>query len=136
MSDFRIDQITNRVGDAGTQIWGVSTFNGTSGMQLPVGPTEYRGGRGRGIFAGGYEVPAVTSEIQTIEIATLGNGTRFGDLSNFVSSPISSSVFIIDILAQLSTPLTNSPFIFISIPVAYPFDKLFAKYCTRTLSTL
>ena len=49
MSDFRIDKITNRDGSAGTQICGVSTFSGTSGMQLPVGPTEYRGGRGRDI---------------------------------------------------------------------------------------
>ena len=86
MSDFRIDQITNRDGSAGTQIAGITTFSGTSGMQLPSGPTEYRGGRGRGIFAGGYEAPTVTSEIQTIEIATTGNGTRFGDLSNFISS--------------------------------------------------
>ena len=86
MSEFRVDKITNRTGDTGPQICGVSTFSGTSGMQLPVGPTEYRGGRGRGIFAGGYEAPTVTSEIQTIEIATTGNGTRFGDLSNLISS--------------------------------------------------
>ena len=86
MSEFRIDKITNRDGSAGTQITGITTFSGTSGMQLPSGPTEYRGGRGRGIFAGGYEAPTVTSEIQTIEIATTGNGTRFGDLSNLISS--------------------------------------------------
>ena len=43
MSDFRIDKITNRDGSAGTQIAGITTFSGTSGMQLPVGPTEYRG---------------------------------------------------------------------------------------------
>ena len=47
MSDFRIDKITNRDGSAGTQIAGITTFSGISGMQLPVGPTEYRGGRGR-----------------------------------------------------------------------------------------
>ena len=47
MSDFRVDQITNRVGDAGTQITGITTFSGTSGMIIPSGPTEMRGGRGR-----------------------------------------------------------------------------------------
>ena len=76
MSDFRIDKITNREGSAGTQIAGISTFSGTSGMQLPSGPTEYRGGRGRGIFGGG--VP-VTSSIQLIEIASTGNSVSFGN---------------------------------------------------------
>ena len=50
MSEFRIDKITNRDGSAGTQIAGISTFSGTSGMIMPGGPTEYRGGRGRGVF--------------------------------------------------------------------------------------
>ena len=82
MSDFRIDQITNRDGSAGTQIAGISTFSGTSGIQLPSGPTEYRrhdgGGRGRGVFAGG-ESPRL-NVIDKIEIATTGNATDFGDL--------------------------------------------------------
>ena len=81
MSDFRIDKITNRDGSAGTQVCGVTTFSGTSGMVIPGGPTAYRGGRGRAIFAGGYEAPANTKEIQTIEIATTGNGSDFGDLA-------------------------------------------------------
>jgi len=42
MSDFRIDKITNRDGSAGTQIAGITTFSGTSGMQLPSGNTNYR----------------------------------------------------------------------------------------------
>ncbi len=78
MSDFRIDQITNRVGDAGTQIAGISTFSGTSGMQLPVGPTEYRGGRGRGFFGSG-STPSNTRNLDMIVIATTGNGTDWGD---------------------------------------------------------
>ena len=85
MSEFKVNTITNRDGSYGPQVCGITTF-GSSGMQLPSGPTEMRGGRGRGIFAGGYEAPAVTSEIQTVEIATTGNGTRFGDLSNLISS--------------------------------------------------
>ena len=44
MSDFRIDKITNRDGSAGTQIAGISTFSGTSGMVMPGGSFEYRGG--------------------------------------------------------------------------------------------
>ena len=84
MSDFRIDKITNRVGDAGTQICGVSTFSGTSGMQLPVGPTEYRGGRGRGVFAGGTSPDTLVSvkTMTYIEIATTGNAADFGDLTS------------------------------------------------------
>ena len=78
MSDFRIDKITNRDGSAGTQIAGISTFSGTSGMQLPSGPTEYRGGRGRGFFGSGA-TPSNTRNLDMIEIATIGNGTDWGD---------------------------------------------------------
>ena len=81
MSDFRIDKITNRDGSAGTQICGVSTFSGTSGMQLPVGPTEYRGGRGRAVRCGGRIAPANRSEMDYVEIATTCNAVTFGDLS-------------------------------------------------------
>ena len=80
MSDFRIDKITNRVGDAGTQIAGISTFSGTSGMQLPSGPTEYRGERGRGIFFGGHG-PGYNNGINYITIATTGSVKDFGDCS-------------------------------------------------------
>ena len=69
MSEFKVNTITNKDGSYGPQVCGITTF-GSSGMTLPSGPTEFRGGRGRGIFAGGYEIPAVTSEIQTIDIAT------------------------------------------------------------------
>ena len=79
MSDFRIDKITNRDGSVGTQICGVTTFSGTSGMQLPVGPTEQRGGRGRGVFMGGV-TPSVVNTMDYIEIATTGNALDFGDL--------------------------------------------------------
>ena len=81
MSDFRVDQITNRVGDAGTQITGITTFSGTSGMQLPVGPIEYRGGRGRGVFLAGYAAPSYYRSVDYVEIATTGNASDFGDLS-------------------------------------------------------
>ncbi len=85
MSDFRIDKITNRVGDAGTQICGVSTFSGTSGMQLPSGPTEYRGGRGRGVTGGGFS--PYRNFLNKIEIATTGNAVDFGDLNQALRGP-------------------------------------------------
>ena len=81
MSQFRINSITNKEGTSGPVIAGVSTNNSTGCMIIPAGPTENRGGRGRAIFNGGYEIPANTSEIQTVEIATLGNATNFGNLS-------------------------------------------------------
>ena len=91
MSDFRIDKITNRVGDAGTQIAGITTFSGTSGMQLPSGPTEYRGGRGRGLICGGRDNPNYYKTINYVEIATTGNSVDFGDLSTELNSPKGTS---------------------------------------------
>ena len=77
MSEFKGNTITNRDGSGGPQICGITTF-GSSGMQLPSGPTEMRGGRGRGIFAGG-ETPRL-NVMDKIEISTTGNATDFGDL--------------------------------------------------------
>ena len=82
MSEFRVDKITNRTGDTGPQIAGISTFSGTSGMAIPSGPTAYRGGRGRGLFSGGYlQGGGDKNVIEMIEIATIGNATDFGDLT-------------------------------------------------------
>jgi len=81
MSQFKINSITDKTGTSGPVIAGVSTNNSTGCMIIPAGPTEHRGGRGRAIFNGGYEVPSNTSEIQTVEIATAGNATNFGNLS-------------------------------------------------------
>ena len=81
MSDFRIDKITNRTGETGPQIAGISTFSGTSGMAMPSGSTEYRGGRGRAVRCGGRISPANRSEMDYVEIATTGNAVTFGDLS-------------------------------------------------------
>ena len=89
MSDFRIDKITNRDGSAGTQICGVTTFSGTSGIRLPSGPTEYRGGRGRGILVGGRTEPSSTETniMEYIEIATTGNSIDWGDYLHNIRSP-------------------------------------------------
>ena len=76
MSEFRIDKITNRDGSAGTQIAGISTFSGTSGMVMPGGTTEYRGGRGKGFIFGGQ----TNQSMDKVEIATLGNAVNFGNM--------------------------------------------------------
>ncbi len=85
MSEFRIDKITNRDGSAGTQICGVTTFSGTSGMVMPGGPTEYRGGRGRGVFCGGIYGGSRTALMNYIDIATTGNSVGFGNLTQTAS---------------------------------------------------
>ena len=50
MSDLKINNITDRTGDSGPVIAGVSTVTGTGAFTVPVGPTEMRGGRGRGLI--------------------------------------------------------------------------------------
>ena len=77
MSEFKVNTITNRDGSHGPQVCGITTF-GSSGMTLPSGPTEFRGGRGRGIFGSG-NTPSDTRTIDVIEIATIGNAVDFGD---------------------------------------------------------
>ena len=84
MSELRINNITDRVGSSGPIIAGVSTVSSTSHMVMPSGPTEFRGGRGRGIKAGGDTSPTKLSSMEFIEIATTGNSTDFGDLTRRV----------------------------------------------------
>ena len=53
MSELRINNITDRAGSSGPIIAGVSTVSSTSHMVMPSGPTEMRGGRGRGVIYAG-----------------------------------------------------------------------------------
>ena len=78
MSELRINNITDRAGSSGPIIAGVSTVTSTSHMVMPSGPTEMRGGRGRGVSNGSK--PS-TLTLQMIEIGTTGNTIDFGDLS-------------------------------------------------------
>ena len=84
MSEFRVNSITNQDGSAGPQVCGVSTFSGKSGVQIPSGPTEFRrqdgGGRGRGVFGSGA-TPSSTNVMDLIEIATTGNSSDYGNLT-------------------------------------------------------
>ena len=78
MSEFKVNTITNRDGSYGPQVCGITTF-GSSGMQLPSGPTEFRGGRGRGVFGGGS--PSYVNTLNFITISTAGNAEDFGDMT-------------------------------------------------------
>ena len=87
MSDLKINNITDRTGDSGPVIAGVSTVSTTGAFVVPVGPTEYRGGRGRGVFCGGYYGAApspnnIDDSMDYVEIATTGNATDFGDMAH------------------------------------------------------
>ena len=82
MSDFKVNSITDRSGYCGPVIAGVSTNASSGCMIIPKGPTEFRGGRGRGVVGGGRDAsnPHVDT-MDFIEIATTGNATDFGNLS-------------------------------------------------------
>ena len=82
----RIDNITNRTGDAAPVIAGVCTATGTGAFVVPVGPTEYRGGgRQRGIFTLGLAATpgSYVNTIEFLNIQTTGNSEDFGDVSTF-----------------------------------------------------
>ncbi len=89
MSKFNINHITSKNGKSGTSFVGVTTVSSTGAMRIPSGPTEYRGGRGRGVFAGG-NTPS-TNVIQFITISTTGNSEDFGDLTQARSAPATAS---------------------------------------------
>ena len=78
MSELRINNITDRAGSSGPIIAGVSTVTSTSHMVMPSGPTEMRGGRGRGLYLLVVQLHLQTLDIMDfVEIATAGNATRF-----------------------------------------------------------
>ena len=118
MSDLRIDNITDRTGGSGPVIAGVSTVS--SGQFVPPsGSTDYRGGRGRGIFFGGYEAPALTAEIQYITIATTGNAANFGDCRQDISSTGTCASSTRGLSAGGSTPISpgrTSAIDYVTIP--------------------
>jgi len=78
MADFNVNHITGKQGQQGTVLAGVTTVSSTGSMRIPSGPTEQRGGRGRGLFAGGR---TQVNTIEYITIASAGNATDFGDLT-------------------------------------------------------
>ena len=86
MSDIKINNITNKDGNSGPTIAGVSTVSSSAFMVMPSGNTEIRGaGSGRGVMAGGAESLSspytISDRMQYITISTLGDAIDFGDLS-------------------------------------------------------
>ena len=92
MSDIKVNNIQSLSGTNGPEISGTVEMNSTGAMSLPRGDTAYRGGRGRGVIAGGTTGSAVNT-IQYVTIATTGNSSDFGDLSHtrYSSASVSSS---------------------------------------------
>ena len=77
MSDIKINNITDRSGSSGPIFAGISTVSTEAFMVMPSGPTEYRGGRGRGILW--VNSAPSTKTLNKFEIATTGNADDFGD---------------------------------------------------------
>ena len=73
----------------GTEFKGVTTFDTQGYFVPPSGTTEQRGA-GRAIFAGGYVGPTRNAFIESVNINSLGNTTRFGTLK-LNSAPTSTS---------------------------------------------
>jgi hypothetical protein len=117
MSEFRIDQIKSQDATRGPDIAGITTFTGTSGIVMPSGDTAYRGGRGRGIVLGGYTTPSNVgmNNIDYVTIATTGNGTDFGDLTQVVHSMGACSSDIRGFRGGGATPTSQSNIDYINI---------------------
>ena len=80
MSDLKINNITDRTGDSGPVIAGVSTVSSPF-MVMPSGDTAIRAaGSGRGVFAGAAN-PASKNVMDFVNIASTGDATDFGDLN-------------------------------------------------------
>ena len=80
-ANLKVNNITNRTGDSGTEVDGVVEAKGTHFVP-PSGTTEERGSRGRAIRAGGVVPGSRTNVMDYFTIATLGNARNFGDLTS------------------------------------------------------
>ena len=79
MSQIRINNLTNKTGDTGPTIAGVSTVSSTF-MVMPSGNTEIRGaGSGRAIVMLGA-TPSTVTTIDYFNTAATGNAVDFGNL--------------------------------------------------------
>ena len=111
MSDLRIDNITDRTGDSGPVFAGISTVSSTGAFVVPSGPTEYRGGRGRGVFSGGTSPDTLqgVNSMSYIEIATTGNASDFGDISSLRSQSANGGSSTRGVIAGGYGPAAPSP---------------------------
>ena len=74
MSQISVNDISSLDGKSGPVISGITTVSSTGYMMVPAGPTEYRGGRGRGVISEGR----IGTGLDYITISTLGNSSDFG----------------------------------------------------------
>ena len=84
MSEIKVNNIQSAEASHGPVISGTVEMKSTGAMSLPRGDTAYRGGRGRGIFGGGYDAAPLyvgQNVLDYVTIATLGNAHDFGDLT-------------------------------------------------------
>jgi len=83
MSKLQINNITNKVGDTGPVIAGISSVSTDAFMGMPSGSENVRYvGSGRGFVLGGNTSPSgVTNSIEFVTIASTGNAQDFGDLT-------------------------------------------------------
>ena len=81
MSDLKINNITNRSGDGGPVIAGVSTVSTSAFMVMPSGDTAIRGASsGRAVVVLGA-TPSVVTTMDYFDTASTGNAVDFGDAS-------------------------------------------------------
>ena len=114
MSELRINNITDRAGSSGPIIAGVSTVASTSHMVMPSGPTEFRGGRDKGIFAGGYS-PGYVNRMEFITISTTGAASDFGDLPKAQGQGAAVSSSTRGVIMGGQAPATHTEMYFITI---------------------
>ena len=83
MSKLQINNITNKVGDTGPVIAGISSVSTDAFMGMPSGRDHVRYvGSGRGVILGGNASPAgTTNSMEYVTIASTGNAQDFGDLT-------------------------------------------------------
>ena len=84
MADFNVNHISSKQGQQGPVMAGITTVSSIGAMRFPSGPTDHRGGRGRGITGGGFVSPASQNVMDYVEIATTGNALDFGDLTSIL----------------------------------------------------
>ena len=66
MSEIKVNNIQSLSGTNGPVVSGITTMASSGAMSLPRGDTAYRGGRGRGIFGGGYGASSPDPNTQLI----------------------------------------------------------------------
>ena len=114
MSDFKINSIATKQGQHGPVIAGVSTVNSTGCMKIPSGPTEMRGGRDKGVFAGGYS-PGYVNRMEFITISTTGAASDFGDLPKAQGQGAAVSSSTRGVIMGGQAPATHTEMYFITI---------------------